>query len=163
LLLIEVDYINSKKALIPSQKYSPYELGFARMVHLEKENFIGRAALQRDQRNGVARQLVGLEVDWTEVEARYEKFGLTPAAPSQASRIHVPLYSGGKQVGKATTTTWSPILKKMIALGSVETAHSRLGDKLELEITIESMRQNVSAKIVKLPFFNPPRKTATPV
>jgi len=45
----------------------------------------------------------------------------------------------------------------------VETAHSRLGDKLDLEITIESMRQNVSAKIVKLPFFNPPRKTATSV
>ena len=41
LLLIEVDYTSSKKALIPSQKYSPYELGFAKMVHLEKENFIG--------------------------------------------------------------------------------------------------------------------------
>jgi aminomethyltransferase len=163
LLLIEVDYTSSKKALIPSQKFSPYELGFAKMVHLDKENFIGRAALERDQRNGVARQLVGLEVDWPEVEASYEKFGLTPAAPSQASRVHVPLYSGDKQVGKATTTTWSPILKKMIALGSVETAHSRLGDKLQLEITIESMRQNVSAKVVKLPFYNPARKTATPV
>jgi aminomethyltransferase len=163
LLLIEVDYTSSKKALIPTQKFSPYELGFAKMVHLEKENFIGRAALERDQRNGVARQLVGLEVDWPEVEASYEKFGLTPAAPSQASRVHVPLYSGDKQIGKATTTTWSPILKKMIALGSVETAHSRLGEKLQLEITIESMRQNVTAKVVKLPFYNPPRKTATPV
>jgi aminomethyltransferase len=163
LLLIEVDYTSSKKALIPSQKFSPHELGFAKMVHLEKENFIGRAALELDQRNGVARQLVGLEVDWPEVEARYEKFGLTPAAPSQASRVHVPLYVGDRQVGKATTTTWSPILKKMIALGSVETAHSRLGDKLQLEITIESMRQNVSAKIVKLPFYNPARKTAVPV
>jgi aminomethyltransferase len=163
LLLIEVDYSSSKKALIASQKYSPYELGFARMVHLEKESFIGRAALERDQRNGVERQLVGLEVDWPEVEARYEKFGLTPAAPSQASRVHVPLYIGDKQVGKATSTTWSPILKKMIALGSVETTHSRLGDKLQLEITIESMRQNVSAKIVKLPFYNPARKTAVPV
>lgn len=163
LLLIEVDYMSSKKALIPTQKYSPYELGFAKMVHLEKENFIGRAALQRDQANGVARQLVGLEVDWPEVEASYEKFGLTPAAPSQASRVHVPVYLGSKQVGKATTTTWSPILKKMIALASVEMAHSRLGDKLQLEITIESMRQNVSAKVVKLPFFNPPRKTAVPV
>ncbi|HEX4488990.1 MAG TPA: aminomethyltransferase family protein [Terriglobales bacterium] len=163
LLLIEVDYTSSKKALIPTQKFSPYELGFAKMVHLEKENFIGRAALERDQRNGVARQLVGLEVDGPEVEASYEKFGLTPAAPSQASRVHVPLYSGDKQIGKATTTTWSPILKKMIALGSVETAHSRLGEKLQLEITIESMRQNVTAKVVKLPFYNPPRKTATPV
>ena len=45
LLLIEVDYTSSKKALIASQKYSPYELGFGKMVHLNKENFIGKAAL----------------------------------------------------------------------------------------------------------------------
>src|SRR5215510_9809320 len=63
LLLIEVDYNSSKKALIPSQKYSPYELGFGRMVHLEKDNFVGKAALERDQKQSVARQLVGLEVD----------------------------------------------------------------------------------------------------
>jgi len=163
LLLIEVDYMSSKKALIPSQKFSPYELGFAKMVHLEKENFIGRLAFAQDQKNGVARQLVGLEIDWTEVEASYEKYGLTPAAPSQASRVHVPVYVAGKQVGKATTTTWSPVLKKMIALASVETAHSALGTKLQLEITIEAMRQNVTAKVVKLPFFNPERKTAVPV
>ncbi|HEY6183322.1 MAG TPA: aminomethyltransferase family protein [Terriglobales bacterium] len=163
LLLIEVDYTSSKKALIPSQKFSPYELGFAKMVHLEKENFIGRSALAQDQKNGVSRQLVGLEIDWTEVEASYEKYGLTPAAPSQASRVHVPVYVAGKQVGKATTTTWSPILKKMIALASVETAHAGLGTKLQMEITIEAMRQNVTAKVVKLPFFNPERKTAVPV
>jgi aminomethyltransferase len=162
LLLIEVDYTSSKKALIPSQKFSPYELGFSKMVHLEKENFIGRNALLQDQKN-VARQFVGLEIDWPEIEARYEKFGLSPAAPSQASRVAVPLYSGEKQIGKATTTTWSPVLKKMIALGSVETAHSRLGDKLQMEITIEAVRQNVTATIVNMPFFNPPRKTAVPV
>src|SRR5258707_4108087 len=92
LLLIEVDYISSKKALIPEQKYSPYELGFGKMVHLEKENFVGKAALAQDQKNGVPRQLVGLEIDWPEVEERYEKFGLTPAAPSQASRVSVPVY-----------------------------------------------------------------------
>jgi glycine cleavage system T protein (aminomethyltransferase) len=162
LLLIEVDYTSSKKALIPSQKFSPYELGFSKMVHLEKENFIGRNALLQDHKN-VARQFVGLEIDWPEIEARYEKFGLSPAAPSQASRVAVPLYSGEKQIGKATTTTWSPVLKKMIALGSVESAHSRLGDKLQMEITIEAVRQNVTATIVNMPFFNPPRKTAVPV
>src|SRR6202166_5025261 len=48
LLLLEVGYSSSKKALIPSQKFSPYELGFAKMVHLEKENFIGKRALERD-------------------------------------------------------------------------------------------------------------------
>jgi aminomethyltransferase len=163
LLLIEVDYSSSKKALIASQKYSPYELGFSKMVHLNKENFIGKAALEQDQKQGVARQFVGLEIDWTEVEERYEKFGLTPAAPSQASRVAVPVYCGERQVGKATSTTWSPVLKKMIALASIETSHSKAGTRLQMEITIEAIRQKVTAKIVKMPFFNPARKTAVPV
>jgi aminomethyltransferase len=163
LLLIEVDYTSSKKALIASQKYSPYELGFGKMVHLNKENFIGKSALEQDQKQGVARQFVGLEIDWTEVEERYEQFGLTPAAPSQASRVAVPVYCGEKQVGKATSTTWSPVLKKMIALASIETLHAKLGTRLQMEITIEAIRQKVTAKIVKMPFFNPARKTATPV
>jgi len=163
LLLIEVDYLSSKKALIPSQKYSPYELGFARMVHLEKENFIGKRALERDRKQGVPRQLVGLEVDWTDVERLYERYGLTPAAPAQASRVAVPVYSGEKQVGKATTTTWSPTLKKMIALASLETAHSKPGTALEMEVTIEAMRLKANVKVTTLPFFHPPRKTETPV
>ncbi|HEX8814624.1 MAG TPA: aminomethyltransferase family protein [Terriglobales bacterium] len=163
LLLIEVDYTSSKKALIPSQKYSPYELGFGKMVHLQKESFVGKAALERDHKNGVARQFVGLEIDWPEVEARYEKFGLTPAAPAQASRVAVPVYCGEKQVGKATTTTWSPVLKKMIALGSIDTDHAKPGTRLQMEITIEAVRQKVTAKIVPMPFFNPKRKTAVPV
>jgi len=163
LLLIEVDYISSKKALIASQKYSPFELGFGKMVHLDKENFVGKSALVEDAKGGVPRQLVGLELDWTEVEALYEKQGLSPAAPAQASRVHVPVYLGDKQVGKATTTTWSPTLKKMIALASIETAHSKAGNKLQMEITVESVRQEVTAKVVKLPFFNPERKTTVPV
>jgi aminomethyltransferase len=163
LLLIEVDYTSSKKALIAPQKYSPYELGFSKMVHLNKENFIGKAVLEQDQKQGVTRQFVGLEIDWTEVEERYEKFGLTPAAPSQASRVAVPVYCGEKQVGKATSTTWSPVLKKMIALASIETSHSKLGTRLQMEITIEAIRQKVTVRIVKMPFFNPARKTAVPV
>jgi aminomethyltransferase len=163
LLLIEVDYTSSKKALIPSQKYSPYELGFGKMVHLDKDNFVGKTALQRDQKNGVARQLVGLEVDWVEVEELHDKFGLTPAAPAQASRVAVPVYSGGKHIGKATTTTFSPLLKKLIAMASVETAYSTPGTKLQMELTIEARRLKTTATVVKLPFFNPPRKTAVPV
>src|SRR5271167_610299 len=163
LLLIEVDYTSSKKALIPWQKFSPYELGFAKMVHLDKENFIGKRALEQDAKNGVPRQLVGLEVDWTDVEALYERYGLTPAAPSQASRVAVPLYSGEKQGGKATTTSWSPILKKMIALASVETEHAKLGTQLQMEVTIEAIRLKTNVKVTGLPFFNPGRKTAMPV
>jgi aminomethyltransferase len=163
LLLIEVDYTSSKKALIPSQKFSPYELGFGKMVHLDKENFVGKTALQLDAKNGVPRQLVGLEVDWVEVEEQHDKFGLTPAAPSQASRVAVPVYSGSKHVGKATTTTFSPLLKKLIALASVDTAYSTPGTKLQMELTIEAQRLKTTATVVKVPFFSPARKTATPV
>jgi aminomethyltransferase len=163
LLLIEVDYISSKKALIESQKYSPFELGFGKMVHLNKENFVGKRALEKDAKSGVARQLVGLEVDWVEVEEQHDRFGLTPAAPSQASRVAVPVYLGDRQVGKATTTAFSPLLKKLIALGSVETQFSRPGTRLQLELTIEAQRLKTTATVVPLPFFSPKRKTATPV
>jgi glycine cleavage system T protein (aminomethyltransferase) len=163
LLLIEVDYTSSKKALIPSQKYSPYELGFGKMVHLDKESFIGKRALARDYKQSVARQLVGLEVDWVEVEEQFDKFGLSPAAPSQASRVAVPVYAGDRQVGKATTTAFSPLLKKLIALASVGTEYSKPGTKLQMELTIEAQRMKTTATVVALPFFNPKRKTAVPV
>jgi aminomethyltransferase len=163
LLLLDVDYTSSRKALIPSQKYSPYELGFGKMVHLQKENFIGRSALVQDEKHGVERQLVGMELDWLEIEALYEKLALTPSAPSQTSRVHVPVYAGNRQVGKATSTTWSPVLKKLIALASVETEHSKLGTRLQLEVTIEAVREKAAATVVKMPFFSPARKTAVPV
>ena len=163
LLLIEVDYTSSKKALIESQKYSPFELGFGKMVHLNKENFVGKSALEKDAKSGVPRQLVGLEVDWVEVEEQHDRFGLTPAAPSQASRVSVPVYLGDRQVGKATTTTFSPLLKKLIALASIETQFSKPGTQLQMELTIEAQRLKTTATVVPLPFFNPKRKTATPV
>jgi glycine cleavage system T protein (aminomethyltransferase) len=164
LILIEVDYFSSKKALIESQKYSPFEIGLGRLVHLEKEHFVGRSALLGEQKEGgPERRLVGLEIDWTEVEKLYQKVGLAPQAPSIASRAAVPVFRGGAQVGKATSTTWSPILKKMIALASVSSDHAKPGKELHMELTVEAVRYKVSARVAKLPFFNPPRKTAVPV
>jgi len=133
------------------------------MVHLDKENFIGKRALVRDTKDGVPRQLVGLEVDWVEVEEQFDKFGLSPAAPSQASRVAVPIYSGDRQVGKATTTAFSPLLKKLVALASVNGEFSKVGTKLQMELTIEAQRMKTTATVVPLPFFNPKRKTAVPV
>jgi aminomethyltransferase len=162
LLLIEVDYFSSRKALIPSQKYSPYEIGLGRMVDLKKEHFIGRAALIEEQMRGPARQLVGLEINWSDVERVYESVGLAPQAPTMASRVPVPVYRIG-QVGKATSTTWSPTLKRMIALASVESGCAKEGTELQMEWTVEAVRHRVGAEVVPLPFFSPPRKTATPV
>jgi len=163
LILIEVDYISSKKALIDSQKYSPAEIGLGKLVDLKKENFVGREALALEQKKGAERTLVGLEINWNEVEALYDKIGMAPQVPSMASRVAVPVYRGGKQVGKATSTTWSPTLKKMIALACVNREHSAAGTTLHIELTVEAVRHTVSARLAALPFFNPARKTAVPV
>jgi aminomethyltransferase len=161
LILIEVDYNSSKRALIDEQKFTPGEIGLGKLVDLKKESFVGRGALAAEaQRGGPARSLVGLEVNWSEVEALYEKIGMAPQVPGTASRVAVPVYRGGRQVGKATSTTWSPTLKKMIALASVGKESATLGMTLSMELTVEASRKTVSAKVVPLPFFNPPRKTA---
>ena len=163
LILIEVDYTSSKKALIASQKFSPGEIGLGKLVDLKKENFVGRDALAREQKKGgPERRLVGLEINWNEVEALYDKMGMAPQVPSVASRVAVPVYHNGKHVGKATSTTWSPTLKKMIALACVNRDRSSAGSTLQIEMTVEAVRHTVSAKVVALPFFNPPRKTAVP-
>jgi glycine cleavage system T protein (aminomethyltransferase) len=163
LILIEVDYISSKKALIDSQKYSPFEIGLGKLVDLKKENFVGHDALAQEAKKGSERALVGLEINWNEVEALYDKLKMAPQVPSMASRAAVPVYRGGRQVGKATSTTWSPTLKKMIALASVSRGSAKPGTSLSMEMTVEAVRHTVSAKAVPLPFFNPPRKTAVPV
>jgi glycine cleavage system T protein (aminomethyltransferase) len=162
LLLIEVDFFSSKKAMIGTQAYSPYEMGLARLVNLDKGRFIGQQALRHEQRRGQARQVVGLEIEWTEVERIYEQLGLPPTVGATASRIAVPVYRGGRQVGKATSTTWSPVLKKMIALATIDRPHYVDGTVLQIEVTVEAVRHQVSAKVVPTPFFNPRRKMATP-
>jgi aminomethyltransferase len=161
LILIEVDYISSKRAIIPAQKYTPGEIGLGKLVDLKKDNFVGHAALAEEAKHGgPARHLVGLEINWSEVEALYDKIGMAPQVPATASRVSVPVYRAGRQVGKATSTTWSPTLKRMIALASVSRESATRDTTLSMELTVEAVRKTVSAKIVPLPFFNPPRKTA---
>ena len=162
LLLIDVDFSGSKKAMIASQAYSPFEMGLGRLVNIDKARFIGQQALRSEKERGHARQVVGLEIEWTEVERIYEKLGLPPMVGATASRVAVPVYFGDRQVGKATSTTWSPVLKRMIALATVERPHFAESTVLQMEITVEAVRHQVSAKVVTTPFFNPRRKVVTP-
>jgi aminomethyltransferase len=141
-----VDFQSSRRALIERQKYSPFELGMGRLVDLGKGPFIGRSALSTEHRRGPRRQIVGLEVDWTEVERLHEAVGLPPTAPAAASRVAVPVYRNGRQVGRAT----------------IDAPHHAEGTRLQLEITVEAERHQASATVVRTPFFNPARKTATP-
>jgi glycine cleavage system T protein (aminomethyltransferase) len=162
LLLIDIDFFSSKKAMIASQTYSPFEMGLGRLVHLDKGRFIGQRALRTEKDRGHARQVVGLEIEWTEVERIYERLGLPPTVGATASRVAVPVYFGDRQVGKATSTTWSPVLKRMIALATIDRPHYAEGTVLQMEVTVEAVRHQVTAKVVTTPFFNPRRKVMMP-
>lgn len=155
-----VDYVSSRRAAIPSQVYSPFELGLDWTVALGKGAFVGHRALAREQQRGPVRRIVGLEVDWTVAEAFYVEKGLTPAPPTRASREKVPLYAGSRQVGWASSSCWSPILKAYIALATVPAALSAPGSLLDLEMTVEGERKRAPARVVKRPFYEPSRKKA---
>jgi aminomethyltransferase len=160
LILLDVDYVSSKKALVSSQKYTPFEIGLGRLVHLDKAPFVGQAALKHEAQAGPKRQLVGLEVDWDDLERLYDEAGLPPQIPATASRVSVPLYRDGTQVGRATSTTWSPTLKKMIALASVNSGVVDAGTDLDMDLSVDHQRRHVRVAMAKLPFFDPPRKRA---
>jgi aminomethyltransferase len=162
LLLIDVDFHSCRRALIEAQMYSPFEMGLARLVDTRKTSYVGHDALSAERRRGTPRRVVGLEVYWEDVEALYDRIGLPPVAPSVASRVAVPVYDAGRQVGRATTTAWSPVLKRMIALATVDVPHDREGTVLGLEMTIEAVRHRVRVRVVPTPFFAPARKMATP-
>jgi aminomethyltransferase len=162
LIMLEVDYTSSAHALVPEQSYSPYELGLARLVDLDKATpFVGRDALRRERdAGGPARRLVGLDLDWTDLERLYAAQDLSPSLSAAAWRHQVPVYAADRQVGRATSGTWSPGLKQNIALASVEARHEAVGSLLEMEWTVEGRRGRVGATVVPLPFFDPPHKRA---
>jgi aminomethyltransferase len=159
-ILLEVDYIGSDKALIPSQRYSPYEIGLSWTVDLRKDAFVGQHALGEENQRGPARQIVGLEIDLEAYEKLFYGTGLPPYFPSAAWRGGVPVYRDGKQVGHATTGAWSPALKKYIALATLRRGNTAVGTRVDMEVTVEYERKTAAATVAKLPFFDPPRKRA---
>ena len=161
LILLDVDYTSSRHALIPEQAYSPFEIALGRLVDFDKADFVGRRALlaERDA-GGPARRLVALEVEWEGVERMFAAQNLPPSVPSAAWRTPVPIYAGRRQIGRATSGTWSPILKRNIALTSVPAAYERPGTRVGIEWTVEARRGVVPATVVPLPFLDLPRKRA---
>jgi aminomethyltransferase len=127
LLMIEVDYVSARHALIEGQKSSPFELNLGWTVSPTKGAFIGKRALLAEKERGPAWQFVGLEVDWDSLEGLYAEVGLPPRLPTIAWRTSVPVYVDGRQVGYATSGCWSPLLKKYLALAHLESAHAKPG------------------------------------
>lgn len=159
-LLGAVDYTSARHAYIERQKSSPYELNFDWMVQLERDPFVGQAALRAEKEQGTKRRFVGLDIDWIEFEAIHTRFGLPPHLTTETCREGVPIYREGKQVGYATSRTWSPTLKKYLALGTVNADYAAPGTDLTIEVTCEYERHGARARVTKTPFFDPERKKA---
>ena len=162
LLLIDVDFFSVRRALTASQLYTPFEMSLDRLVELDKGPFIGRAALAAERARGPRRRIVGLAMHWPEVEALYEAVGLPPLVQATTSRVAVPVHAGGRQIGRMTSSTWSPMLKQMIGLATVDAASAGPGTELTVEHTVDAVRHRVRATVTPTPFFNPKRKTQTP-
>jgi len=159
-LLNGVDYTSARGAYIERQKSSPYELNFDWMVKLDRDPFIGQAALRAEKEQGTPRRFIGLDIDWNEFEAIHARFGLPPHLTTETCRAGVPIYREGKQVGYATSRTWSPTLKKYLALGTVNADYAAPGTNLTIEVTCEYERHGASARVARTPFFDPERKKA---
>jgi aminomethyltransferase len=159
-ILLDVDYISAEKAMIPAQRYSPYEIGLGWTVDLHKNDFVGQRALRQESYPALSRQIVGLEISLADYEYLFQQIGLPPEFPLMAWRGGVPVYQDERQIGHATTGAWSPILKKYIALATVKKQCAVPGTVLEVEVTVEHQRKTASATVIKTPFFDPPRKRA---
>ena len=162
LILLDVDYISSRHAIVESRKSSPYELGLGWAVKMKKKDFIGKRALEAELARGSEWEFVGIDIHWTELEDHYRKVGLAPGLPGTAWRTSTPLYKGNEQVGYATSGCWSPILKRYIALAHVKSDYAQSGSTLDFELKVEHYRQVTPAIVVKTPFYNPERKRSCP-
>lgn len=162
LLLLDVDYVPARKALIEQQKSSPLELGLGWTVAFDKDAFVGHEALRAERERPAEWRFVGVEVQWEPLEALFSGLGLAPRLPTTAWRTSVPVYAADsdRQVGYATSGCWSPLLKKYLTLAHLEASSSAESTELDMEITVEHRRKRARALVRRMPFFDPPRKRA---
>ena len=116
---------------------NPFEANLGRVVKLDKPaDFIGRAALEKVARDGVARRLVGLVMRGRGI-----------------ARHGYPVHAGARPTGSVTSGTQSPSLGEAVAMAYVATADAEPGTMVDVEIR----GQRVPAEVVALPFYKRPR------
>ncbi len=158
-----VDYHSARGALIASRKVTPDDVGLGGCVELARATpFCGQEEVVAERRRGPTWDLVGVELDWEDLEQLYRSEGLPPVLAPVASRLPMPVYAedGRTQVGQVTSQTWSPTLKRYLALASVRRPEHEPGNELRVEHTVEYSRRTVRARVVPRTFFDPPRKRA---
>ena len=153
-----VDYFSANHCLINARKSTPFEIGLGWTVNLERDPFIGQDSLRSEQKDGSAWSFVGLEYDWDAYEQIFANYDLPPETHPGAWRSAVPVYGeDGSQIGQATSGTWSPTLKKNLALASIK-GDVPIGETLYIEVTAEYERKTCPATVANPMFFDPKRK-----
>jgi len=147
-----IDFLPANVTVRSGRSRSPLELGLDWLVDFKKPNFNGRRALAREKRQGSTWRLVKLDIEGNK--------------PAHHSYIYAKSRGRKKEVGFITSAAWSPICKQNIAIGTVRTPHGKVGDKLHVEVYYQRemhwSRLMAEATVVDKPFWDPPRRRATP-
>jgi len=73
----------------------------------------------------------------------------------------VPIYSDEAQephIGRGTSGTWSRLLKKYIAIARIDPQYGKPGSHFFMEEMVEDRAYSIPASVIRMPFFDPPRK-----
>jgi dimethylglycine dehydrogenase len=118
-----------------TRDYTPFEAGLDRFVRLNKGDFVGKAALEKQLAEGVPHRFVTLEVH-----------GVTDADPLG----NEPLFAAdGRMVGRATAGYYGHVLQKSLAIGYIKPEFAEVGTELSIEILGERKRATV---VVESPY-----------
>jgi aminomethyltransferase len=122
---------------------NPYEVGLGRLINFDiNENFVGKEALKKINRDGIKRKQVGVVLDCEPLMGPNTTFW--------------KITKNEKIVGKITSAIYSPRLKKNIALAMVSIEQSHLGTLLDVEM----LSKTIKATVVEKPFYDPKKKLA---
>lgn len=164
LLLLEADFSSSRYAWTDADRSTPLELGFDWMFRdLENDDrvFIGREAIRRELVAGSRRRLVGLMIDWRAWDELYDRNGLVPPKDHTPVAEESILYDDGeRRVGYATSFMYSPMVQRHIAIGHVRPELATIGSEVAFEVIVNHTLRYVTARVARMPFYNPAHKTS---
>ncbi len=165
LILIDVDFESARYAWNDDQRSTPHELGMGWMFRDLAEDdraFIGRRAIENEVANKTSRwRTVGIVADWEDWYRVHADRGLIPPKDHTPGHGEHMLYdTDDRQIGWTPSFLYSPVLQRHIGIARVEPGMAAPGTRLRLEVTIDHRYDMVGAEVTRLPFYNPPRKTA---
>jgi aminomethyltransferase len=169
LLLVSAEYTGvtwdercANVTIDPRNLATPYEVGLGRFVDLGKAEFCGRAALEAEHKGArTPRKFVGLTVAPDRVAELLLQQGRAPNVSPRVRWDAMPVRKNGHLVGRATSMTWSPELRKIIGFGCLSNEAAAGGSELQIDWSDEwgSPLGAVRAHVVDTPFVKLRRST----